>query len=179
MRKALEVACVFLAVLAVRGRAVEPQAPASLAVRIVPTRHQEKIGRTIELYQPTQHFDVVVTNVSDRPVRLWREWCSWGYFSLSFVATGEDGKSVAVRKKPRGWDRNYPDATIVNPGDHFIFEVSFDDAIWQDSPLPEKSRSRTVRLKAEYAVEGDVQSEKLGVWTGRVSSPEARFTIWR
>lgn len=78
MRQALAVACVFLAV---RGLAIEPQAPPLLAVRIVSTKHHEKIGRTIELYQPSQHFDVVVTNVSDRPVRLWREWCRWGYFS--------------------------------------------------------------------------------------------------
>ena len=179
MRQALIVACVFLAILAVRGRAIEPQAPPPLAVRIVPTRHHEKIGRTIELYQPSQHFDVVVTNVSGRPVRLWREWCSWGYFSLSFVVTGEDGKSVAVRKKPRGWFKNYPDATIVPPGDHLVFEVSFDDATWQDPPLPERGRSRTVKLKAEYAVGSDERSEELGVWTGRASSPEDRFTIWR
>lgn len=166
--------CIVATVLSLGGHATEPEAPPPLTVRIVPTQYHEKTGRTI-----SGDFQVVLTNVSDRPVRLWREWCSWGYFSLSFVVTGEDGKSVAVRKKSRGWDKNYPDATIVPPGDHFVFRVSFDDAIWQDSPLPERGRSRTVQLKAEYAVESDEQSEKLGVWTGRASSPEDRFTIWR
>lgn len=179
MRQARTAAWVLLALLAVIGRAGEPQAPATLAVRIVPSRYHETGGRAIELYQPSQHFDVVVTNVSDRPVRLWREWCSWGYFSLSFVVTGEDGKSVTVSKKPRGWDKNYPDATILPPGDHMVFEVTFDDAIWQNSPLPERGRSRAVKLKAEYAVGGDKDAEKLGVWTGRQSSPEEPFTIWR
>ena len=141
--------------------------PEALVLRIVPSHFHERTRRAIVLYGSSQHFDVVITNVSDQPVRLWREWCSWGYFSLSFVATDEDGKSVAASKKLRGWDKNYPDATIVPPGDHMVFEVTFEDAIWQNSPLPERGRSRTVKLRAEYEVKGDEKAEKLAVWTGR------------
>jgi len=179
MRQARAVAVAMLAIPAVGGRADEPKAPRLLALRIVPSRFHEKIGRAIELYGSSQHFHVVITNVSDQPVRLWREWCSWGYFSLSFVATDEDGKSVTVSKKSRAWKKNFPDATIVPPGDHMVFEVTFEDAIWQNSPLPEQGRSRTVKLKAAYEVKGDEEAEKLAVWTGRVSSPEETYTLWR
>ncbi|WP_435016226.1 hypothetical protein TA3x_003790 [Tundrisphaera sp. TA3] len=179
MKRFTWVACAVLLILTAGGRAIEPQASTPLSVRIVPTSYHEKTGRSIVLRQPSDHFAVVITNVSDRPVKLWREWCSNGYFNLSFVATGEDGEPVVVRKKPRGWDKNYPDATIVPPGDHMVLEVTFDEAIWQGLSLPGKNRSRTLKLKAEYSVEGSQQAEEHGVWVGRASSPEESFAIWK
>jgi hypothetical protein len=65
------------------NRPDEPAQTATLAVRIVPTSYREKTGRAIELRRPSEHFYVVVTNVSGEPIRLWKEWCSWGYFNLS------------------------------------------------------------------------------------------------
>jgi hypothetical protein len=148
-------------------------------VRIVPTKIGEKIGRAIELWRPEQHFYVVVTNVSDEPVRLWREWCSWGYFNLSFVVTDGAGEEVRVTKRPRGWDKNFPDDSIVPPGGHAVFEVSFDESVWQDAPLPEAGKSRAVRMRAVYEVKEDDESVKHGVWTGSVSSPDETYTIYR
>ena len=77
-------------------RPAEPAQVAPLAVRVVPTSYREETGRAIQLYRPSQHFHVVVTNVSDESVRLWREWCSWGYFNLSFRVTDEEGGPVEV-----------------------------------------------------------------------------------
>ena len=45
-----------------------------LAVRIVLTAFRERTGRSIE----SDRWHVVITNVSEKPIRLWREWCSWG-----------------------------------------------------------------------------------------------------
>lgn len=151
----------------------------SLSVRIVPTSFRERIGRVIELYRPSQHFQVVVTNVSAKPVRLWREWCSWGYFGLSFVVTDGDGNPVVVKKRARSWPKNYPDWTTLEPGDHMVFEVSFDEPIWQDAPMPEPGNSRPVRMKAVYEVRVDDETKEHEVWTGRVSSPEADYTVYR
>jgi hypothetical protein len=176
MRQARAVTWVLLGLLVVIGRAVVPTAPPTLAVRIIPTRFDEDNRPVIELAQHSPHFDVVVTNVSDKPVRLWREWCSWGYFSLSFLVTGEDGKPVVVRKDHlRAWTKNFADASTVAPGGQMGFEVKFDDRVWQDFPLPAKGQSRSVLLKAVYAVTSDHWSEKCGVWTGQVSSPERQF----
>ena len=47
------------------SRPAELAQMATLTVRIVPTSYREKTGRAIELYRPSQHFYVVVTNVSD------------------------------------------------------------------------------------------------------------------
>ena len=150
-----------------------------LSIRIVPTSHRERTGRAIQLYGPGRHFHVVVTNTSRLPVRLWRDWCSWGYFNLSFAATDQAGRSFVVSKKPRGWDKNYPDWDIVPPGDHMVLEVSFDASTWENDPMPEAGKSRTIKMKAIYEVLQDEESMKHGVWKGRISSPEETYTLYR
>lgn len=186
MRRLCVIACVLM-ILAVPGdrsrggAAAEGSGPA-LAVRIVPTSFREESRRSIELYRPESHFHVVVTNISTRPVRLWKEWCSWGYFNLSFVVIGRDGRTLTVKKKNRGWDKNYPDSTIVPPGEHVVYEVAFDDERWIDPPLPPATglrEPRWVKMKAVYEVGADEQARKHGVWTGRITSPEETYLIYR
>jgi len=151
----------------------------SLAVRIVPTRTSDKGVRSIDLYRPSDHFHVVITNVSKDPIRLWREWCSWGYYALSFRIADENGKTTEVRKGPRAWTRNAPDAAALAPGDHMVLEVAFDQDTWPDAPLPGKGNSREVRMKAVFAIQADEETKKAGVWTGEVASPEETYTIYR
>jgi hypothetical protein len=170
--------CLWVALITTASGA-EPQPPDTLAVRIVPTTFREPAGRAITLGGPTQHFHVVVTNVSGNPIRVWREWCSWGYFTLSFQATDEAGKTTTVKKKDRGWDKNYPDWTTIPPGDHLVFEVSFDEATWQDPPLPEQGKVRTVRLRAIFEVPADQDTKASQIWTGKTLSPEDAYTIYR
>ena len=152
-----------------------------ISVRIVPTSFSKEGARTITLWQPTQHFHVVVTNTSDKPVRLWREWCSWGYYNLSFLVTGEDGKPIVVKKAWRGWKKNAPDSTTLPPGDHMVFEVSFDPKIWplaSSELLPEEGKSREVKMKAVFEIVKDNETQKQDVWTGSVSSPEETYVIY-
>ena len=156
----------------------EPPAD-SLAVRIVPSSTNNKGGHSITLFLPAQHFYVVITNVSKEPVRLWREWCSWGYYSLSFSVVGPDGKDILVKKKQIGWTKNFPDSTTLAPGDHLVFEVTFDQAVWPDAPVPDKGKSREVKMKAVFAIAADDESKQHGVWVGEVSSPVASYTIYR
>jgi hypothetical protein len=150
-----------------------------LQVRIVPSSFREKTGPAIELYRPSQHFHVVVTNVSKEPVRLWREWCSWGYFNISFTVTDESGKTVTVKKRPRGWDHNFPDWSVVAPGGHMVFEIALDDTTWQGAQSPKTHRTQRVRMKAVYAVPVDPETKGDGIWTGEISSPEDEYTIYR
>lgn len=138
-----------------------------ISVRIVPTSHREKTGRAIG-----GRFHVVVTNVSPRPIRLWRDWCSWGYFNLSFVGTERDGKAFTVKRKLRGWDKNYPDWMMIAPGDHMVHDVFFQDGTWEYDPAPTVGRLWRVRLRAEFEVPADDQTKEHGVWTGRVASPD-------
>src|SRR5262245_12383625 len=75
----------------------------TLAVAIAVPEHLGR--RPISLGARAEVFHVVITNVSEQPVRLWREWCSWGYFNLRFEAE-VGGRTLLLAKKPRGWTRN-------------------------------------------------------------------------
>jgi hypothetical protein len=178
-RQSLEVLGVGLVAKLSDNQPAEPAQMATLAVRIVPTSNREKGGRAIELYRSSQHFYVVVTNVSGESIRLWKEWCSWGYFNLSFQVTDEAGRSVEVRKQDRAWTKNFPDWEIIPPGGHHVREVTFDPTIWEGSPLPEANRHRAVRMRAIYEIRPEGATKEHRVWTGQVSSPEESYELWR
>ena len=76
------------------------------------------------------------------------------------------GQDHDREEKGPGWDKNYPDRTTIPPGDHLLFEVSFDEATWQAPPLPESGKSRTVRLQAIFEVPADQDTKANQVWTG-------------
>ena len=53
-------------------------------LQIVPTKvWQEK--QDIDSQNKDSAWFVVLTNISKKDMSVWREWCSWGYFSLSFT----------------------------------------------------------------------------------------------
>jgi hypothetical protein len=93
--------------------------------------------------------------------------------------TDESGKKVIITKKPRGWDKNYPDWTIIPPGEHMVFDVKFDESTWQNAPLLEAGKPRTIRLKAIFEIPEEVEAKERNIWTGRVSSPEYAYTFYR
>ena len=167
------------AMLMAAASLAEDKARDPLAVRIVPTRTSEEGVRSICLYQPADHFVVVVTNQSNEPIRLWREWCSWGWDTLTFRVTDGNGKTTDVRKGDREWSANYPEATLLQPGDHMVFDVAFDQETWRDAPLPGKGNSREIRMKAVFRIPADEQTREHKVWTGELASPEAAYTISR
>lgn len=179
MKRALIAVCLLLIAFAVRPLSAQEDSAVALAVRIVPTSFNETGGRAITLFDPSQHFSVVLTNVGKNPVRLWREWCSWGYFNLSFEATDQDGARVTVTKNPREWNKNYPDWMIIPPGDHMVIDVTFDAITWRNAPTPEPGQQRTVSLRAVYESADGEDAKTNKVWTGKVSSPENTYTFYR
>ena len=179
MRRIVLLACVLVAMFVIQGCTAGEKAGSSLSVRIVPDSTDDKGSRTINLSLPKQHFYVVITNISDKPVRLWREWSSWGYYTLSFVVTDDKGKMKVVKKGMMAWTKNYPDWTVLTSGDHMVFEVSFDLETWPNAPIPEKDKSREVKMKAEFEIPEDKETKEYQVWTGKVSSPEDKYVIYK
>jgi len=107
-----------------------PQAEATSHVRpigvslAIPIHNGE---RRVEYRDQTTHFDVIVSNTSDKPERIWREWCSWGYFGLSFEFTDEHGKRWVAKKKEQVWTKNFPDWWTLDPHESFAIDVDFAD----------------------------------------------------
>jgi hypothetical protein len=124
------------------------------------------------------HFHVLVTNVSDQPQRVWREWCSWGYFALSFEVTDADGKTRAIIKNLRAWTRNFPDYWTIPPHESLVLEVDFaDTSVWQPFPHPEGD-PMSFTMQAVFEIPRDKETEKDSVWTGRVVSKAVKCTAY-
>jgi hypothetical protein len=103
---------------------------------------------------------VVITNASNQPLRLWNEWCSWGYFNLSFQVTDENGKTGTVKKTSPIFEPNVPSWSVLQPGDHQVIEVSFDPRTWLDPVLPEARKYREVKMMAVFEVPEDKETKE-------------------
>jgi hypothetical protein len=177
MRWNRTVVCAFL--VAAVGGILRAQADSDvLSVRIVPTNFADAGPRGITLSGPSQHFSVVITNIGRDSIRLWRQTCSWGYANLSFEAKDANGATVAVTKKQRGWEKNFPDWITIPPGDHFVVDVAFDVASWQNSPLPKAGQQKLVSLRAFYEIPADPETKANKVWVGKVASPQNMYAIF-
>lgn len=168
---------ILFAVMSVVADMHAGESPISVSVAI-PARNGE---RRIEHRDRTTHFHVIVSNSSDKPQRIWREWCSWGYFGLTFEFTDERGKKWVAKKKPRDWTRNFPDWWTLEPHESLVLEVHFGDSdIWESFPRPGHG-SQTVTMQAVFEFRPDDESLRHGVWTGRTVSKADKFVFyhWR
>lgn len=138
---------------------------------------------TIDL---SQSFNVVVTNRSDRPLRLWSPVTQSGYYQLSFTfVNARTGKTYVARKRTiddepfwvglsRDDDPNAEVVTIA-PQDNFKFQVNFSwfasgDREWEGLPGPVSSSHFSVTAQIES--QDDLEGKNRKVWNGRaVSNP--------
>lgn len=156
-------------------------ASAPIEVRIaIPEHHNQRSLNT------TDHFHLLITNRSDSPIRLWSQKYSWGYANLSFEVYDDQEMFVGkIVKKPRDWDKNFPDWLTVAPGESYVLDVSFyspnANDIWEGIPKRRDrvdSKPQLVKLKAVYEIGPDDESIRLGVWTGRIESTIGTYAIW-
>ena len=47
----------------------------------------------------SREFQVVVTNISENPIRLWDNSNQWGYYNVTFLVTKKDGTKVEIFPK--------------------------------------------------------------------------------
>ena len=163
-------ACVTLPPMA-EGADAKP----TLAVAIaVPENHGH---RAIILNRQDSHFHVVVTNVSDQPQNLWREWCSWGYFNLLFQVTDQNGEEFTVTKKMHEWTKNYPDFLVLGPGEHLVIDA-YPERDWDKFPLPATGKEKKVSIQAVYEIKPDDKTKESKIWTGRIASEKKEYTVY-
>jgi hypothetical protein len=135
-------------------------------------------SRSIEYRDAQSHFHVVLRNESDKPLRLWREWCSWGYFCLTFAATTADGKVHEIKKGDQAWTKNYPDFEQLESGDTVVREVFYGSGQWENFPRNPGNDAHKFKLQAFYATAADAEAAKENVWTGKIESPVMEVAIW-
>jgi len=153
--------------------AADPPIAVSIAV---PHRGTERV---LEASGRNPHFHVIVSNVSDKPQRIWREWCSWGYYGLSFELTDSTGKTRIAKKKPRDWTKNYPDFWTIAAHESLVIDVNFADTdTWEGFPRPQ-SVSQAYLMRAVLEFRADDESRQHFVWTGRVVSKADKYVFYQ
>jgi len=147
-------------------------APA-LTVTIAEPLYQKQ--RALSVGSKESCFHVVVTNVSKQPQKVWREWCSWGYFNLTLKVIDEAGKETVLTKKLREWDQNSPDYCVLDPGDMLVIKVR--PAEWINFPMPVANKETKIRLQAIYEIKPDKETAAEDVWTGRIESETKAYVL--
>jgi hypothetical protein len=125
------------------------------------------------------HFDVVITNVSDKTIRFWGDSQN-GWGTLSFNMVGPDGKSSVVYKKSKQQERTpMPTYLTLEPGDCMVIEVTPEQ--WDGFPAKPVPAGKTVELDLQgvFEVKATADSEKLGVWVGKVESNGMKHYVFR
>jgi hypothetical protein len=165
---------------------VLPVRASDWAIDVVPS-DSGKEKKMISIYSP---FCVVLTNVTDHNLIIWKEWCSWGYFNLTFEFTGKDGQAVQVRKKDRNWSKNFPAPYVVEAGKHFVLVVNLKED-WQgteklDGPMTMKAIYKNTneafpgeKPNPQNKIPDDMQKLIDTAWVGQVESEPMQVTIAR
>ena len=127
MKKVFLALCIVLVLIAAcntQKEAASPKAEPSvqkspLFLSVVPeTSHGEPFGSTIEMaHGKPRDFFVVLTNVSAERQAVWEYWNSWGYQTVSFELTTEDGKKFVVSRRQEEFTRNFPSTFLIERGE--------------------------------------------------------------
>lgn len=162
------------------GLGAEPgkEKPA-LSVRIESL--QGKVPTAID-YQ--QAFGVVLTNESNRTLRLWETRSKQGFYQVSFrfknLRTGENSEV----RRPAGKHKYYwgtsgkptpaeADICEIDPRDSYVIPVKFDRMI-VDAPmwigLPDPNSEDSFEVTAEFESRPGKQGEAEKIWAGKISS---------
>jgi hypothetical protein len=125
------------------------------------------------------NFVVLIENTSSRDVGIYRQWNSWGYYSIHFVVTAADGKQTIIEKGIRTWTKNYPDSFRLPPGMTHAVPICFTSKEWKGV---EALSAKGAQLKAVFQQEPLDEKLRLGtswsdiqIFTNKI---ESAFVAW-
>jgi hypothetical protein len=144
-----------------------------------------------DMHEPFGHrhynkFHVLLTNVSRNPVRVWQEWCSWGYYCLQIEIVEQDGMKHLLKKKRIPFYQNFPDYVVSQPGESIVWNVELNSTVWEDLSWLPNDKMVNVKVRAIYTVKQAEDSQvnrdlgvtSSGVWTGQAMSEMYDFTLF-
>ncbi|HEY2499712.1 MAG TPA: hypothetical protein VGK24_21845 [Candidatus Angelobacter sp.] len=164
---------IFLAFLST-PQAEITKSPFSIAV--VSTQSFEHEGTIAMAHNKARDFYVVITNTSTKPQQVFESWNSWGYQTISFSMTAVDGKQTVISKRQQDFVRNFPSTFVIQPGEHQVVPIRFDEQ-WEVDPKLQKLNEMSITLKAIYEVSPTPEAARLGVWVGHLESREYKLVL--
>ena len=146
----------------------------SLDIVATPGHPQEKEPTLF----PESVFYVVLTNTSDKPIRIFEDWSSWGMFSISFEGKWPDGTTYKLeRSRDVVFTRNFPAVFEVRPQGHYVFAIHFDKDKWPNLwYFHNNPQLGPLDLQAVFTENDKDGTNK--VWEGTVKSEARRFKIF-
>jgi ankyrin repeat protein len=175
----VHVVTLIMLLFALAPRAVAQTAPAGadLKVEISPTK--DDLGRlTIKHHE---HFNVLLTNRSDKPIRLWYQFCEPGHDTLNFRITDKNGNSWTMRRVPLDdyWD-NFPLKTItIAAGETYVWRVEPTQiqGTWSWTGVFEPNSGEDLTIVPLFEIKADAQTKEHGIWTGRVEGQAVKVRV--
>lgn len=158
----------FIALLAfgLQAEAAEPPLLVSIGV----TANANGL-RLIHVNGKDATFPVVITNVSDKPLRIWAQWCSWGNRSIQFQLEGADGTKTSAVSAVMAWTMNFPDFYELKPGESSVTDIAFTDSyLWSGFTLPKDQKTTKLSMRVILSIHPDEDGKRLNVWNGTVQS---------
>jgi len=157
--------------------------PAPLTVTL--TIPEDASGGNIS--DPDFHFSVIIRNVSDHPVTIWKRWCSEGAFNVMLYMDGIDGTSLKHSIELSGtdsvsWLANFPDPITLQPGDidvrdYYILTSKYSSES-TSFPAFKVNQHHSISLHAVLKIPADSNTSLYKVWSGTVESPIGTYSLW-
>jgi uncharacterized membrane protein len=119
----------------------------------------------VSVNNKNSHIYFSLQNNSNKEVRLWEEWNSWGYYNILFIIITNDS-IYTVRKNESFWQKNAPTYFILKPDASKQFDINLNSKDWQG--LPAKNIKNAV-IQVSYEIPQDEYTREKGVWTGKVT----------
>ncbi|WNJ17367.1 hypothetical protein [Pontibacter sp. G13] len=117
-----------------------------------------------------------LTNESRQPVRVWKDWNTWGYFNLKLFWIADGEQHPIERVSLKHWDGDFPDFWTLPPGESVILEVDLRTAKWTGFPdLYGESIEAT--LHGTYQNIADPLASEFDVWTGTLHADPIRVVF--
>lgn len=160
--------------------------PSSISVIAVTIPFDSYDSHPFQGYRHYNKFHVLLTNVSSNPVRVWQEWCSWGYYCLQIEIVEQDGTKHLLKKKRIPFYENFPDYVVLQPSGSVVWDVELNSTVWDDLSWLPNDKMLNVKVRAIYTVKKAEDSEvnrdlgvsSSGVWTGQAMSEMYDFTLY-
>jgi hypothetical protein len=158
--------------------AITPAHPASeLKVMIAIPDSSNGYRSDLDHWWPDQdrHIDVIIENISARPLNIYDSWNSWGFRNVR-LEWQADGKSGTVMPPDHGFSMNSPTTTTLFPGCLTIRSVPWDE---KSKEWPEFRNGMILTLRAVYEEHrgDDFPITLPTVWEGKEYSQPVTFDI--
>ena len=153
---------------------------AALSMRVVGNHHRGNHTKPqIQITRPSSHFHVVITNQSNRNVRLWEAWNSWGHASLTFDVLDKTGKSLGmIEKIPFSQAVDIPTYLELSPKQHHVIDVYLNPTKWEIPVDPVVLRKQQGnQIVARYVSNNSAESKQYDVWTGFIEARPSDITL--